>query len=133
MARRVIVVENDDGWSVYDAVTGERLKDGFETVKDVLKVCRENNFETPPRTRNDDFFADMDGKPLFITRPSKSGGIELEYSDGTPCLDFEICSVCNGPAFGRNSRELGRNCYYCTSCHKDVDCVPPEEWIGELD
>lgn len=131
MAKRVIVVEEEDGWGIFDASSGDELDEGIGSREECLKIARERRYEVPAMNARGTFFSDMDGRPLYIANPSKSGDMELEYADGMPCLDFEICADCKGPAFGRASRR--RNCYYCPSCGKDVDCVPPEEWIGELD
>jgi len=131
MGRRVIFVDESDGWGIYDALNGDRLFMGISDMDSAVKMARDEAFEVPHRTEGGPFFMDMDGEPLYATVPCKSGTLELEYADGMPCLDFELCPLCSGPAFGR--AEGKHNCYYCVNCEKDVDCVPPAESIGSLD
>ena len=96
-----------------------------------MELCESKSYVTPYMGESDSFFSDMDGKPLYFTDEAKTKELELEYADGTPCLDFELCPVCKGPAFGRDHE--GHNCYFCPTCEKDIDCVPPPEEIGEAD
>lgn len=133
MGKRVLIIEEDDGWGIFDAMNSDELIEQIADRKEGLKIAKERHYELPLMNIKSAFFSDMDGRPLYITVPSKSGQLELEYVDGGPCLDFEICATCKGPAFGRDSASKRRNCYYCPSCGQDVDCVPPPEWIGELD
>lgn len=133
MDRKVLIVEEAEGWGIFDAESGDELAGNMSNREEALRRAGEMHFEAPPMNKKGRFFADMDGRPLFMTKPARSGNLELEYADGIPCLDFEICAECNGPAFGRASAIKKRNCYFCPSCGKDVDCVPPEEWIGEMD
>ena len=131
MNRRVMLVEDPGGWGIYDALNGDKLFKELKDIDSAIVMARKEAFEAPHRTEKGQFFQDMNGEPLYVTIPSKSGTLELEYADGMPCLDFELCPLCKGPAFGR---AIGKhNCYYCQNCEKDVDCVPPAEWIGSLD
>jgi len=131
METRVLIVEKENGWAIFDAELGDTIAEGLLGFDESLKLCEERHYVVPFRKENGDFFTDLDGEPLYRTSRSKTEEIEFEYADGTPCLDFELCPDCNGPAFGRDSG--GHNCYYCPNCEKDVDCVPPAEWIGAVD
>jgi hypothetical protein len=131
MSRKVVIAEESDGWCIFDSKSGDILQEGIESRAESLKVAEGKGYEVPAMNEEGAFYLDMDGNPLYVTKPSKSGNIELEYADETPCLDFEICPVCKGPAFGRDAG--GKNCYYCPSCGKDIHCVPPVEEIGEAD
>lgn len=131
MGRRVVLVDENDGLGIYDALNGDRLFSGISDMDRAVRMATEEALELPHMTETGKFFKDMDGEPLYVTRPNKSGTLELEYADGIPCLDFELCPICSGPAFGR--AEGKNNCYYCVNCEKDVDCVPPADSIGSLD
>ncbi|MBE9536443.1 MAG: hypothetical protein IMF07_04620 [Proteobacteria bacterium] len=131
MCKKVLIVEESDGWYIFDSENGNTLQEGIGSRAECLKTAEGKGYEVPAMSEKGAFFADMDGNPLYVTKPIKSGSVELEYADEIPCLGFEICPVCKGPAFGRDAG--GKNCYYCPSCGKEIDCVPPEEWIGEID
>ena len=133
MGRKVIIIEEEDGWYIFDTKNSDLLHEGIESKEESLLVAQKEGYEMPVTNKDGTFCVDMDGRPLYITKPSKSGKLELEYGDDTACLDFELCPVCKGPAFGRDSALKRRNCYYCPLCDKDIDCVPPAEWIGEMD
>lgn len=133
MGKKVIIIEESDGWYIFDGHSGDELEGGISSREESIRISGNKAYELPAMNANGSFFTDMDGRPLYITRPGKSGELELEYTDETPCLDFEICALCKGPAFGRDSPSKRRNCYYCPSCEKDVDCVPSAELIGALD
>ncbi|MDH3974591.1 MAG: hypothetical protein OEV42_09975 [Deltaproteobacteria bacterium] len=131
METRTLIIEKENGWGIFDALKGDTLMEGLSDMEETLKLCRKRHYEMPYRVKNGQFLKDLDGEFLYLTEGGKSGNLELEYADGTPCLDFEACPHCKSPAFGRYRD--GHNCYYCPACEKDVDCVPPEEWIGAAD
>ena len=131
MEKRVLIIEAENGWSVLDADNGDRIKEGLSRPEEGLQLCEAKDYIAPYRGESGRFFADLSGEALYLTREAKTHDLELEYVDGTPCLDFELCPTCKGPAFGMDHD--GHNCYYCPECEKDVDCVPPPEWIGEAD
>ena len=133
MGKKVIIVEESDGWYIFDAYSGDELEGGINSREDSIRIAENKAYELPAMNVRGTFFTDMDGRPLYVTRPGKTEALELEYVDESPCLDFEICAVCKGPAFGRDSILKRSNCYYCPSCEQDVHCVPPAEWIGALD
>ena len=131
MNKRVLILEAETGWTIFDAEKGDPIVEGLPGMDEGLRLCKEKNYLVPHRGEMNAFFSDLEGEPLFMTEGAKTGELELEYVDGTPCLDFELCPICKGPAFGRDTG--GKNCYYCQNCDKDIDCVPPPEWIGEAD
>ena len=131
MEKRVLIVEAESGWSIFDADKGDAIEEGIASMEESIKLCEANHYVAPYSGKSGRFFNDLDGEPLYLTEGAKTDGLELEYVDGTPCLDFELCPTCRGPAFGRDHD--GHNCYHCPTCKKDVDCVPPPEWIGEAD
>lgn len=131
MLTRVKIEATDTGYSIFEALTGKALKEGIATKKKCLKIVAENQYELPPLNKNGDFFADLAGAPLFLSRPAKTEDVELEYADSAPCLDFEMCNSCGGPAFGRDTG--AHNCYFCPICKIDIDCVPMAEDIGAMD
>lgn len=131
MEKRVLILEKEKGWSIFDAIDGEALKEGLGSVEESLRLCEKEQYVAPYRGGSGNFFKDVDGEFLYHSKRGVVGDVELEYADGTLCLDFEICPSCKGPAFGGGLE--GNNCYYCPSCKKEINCVPPAEWIGELD
>lgn len=131
MNGRVLILENENGWGIFDAEEGSPIEEGLADLSESLKLCQKRHLVTPYQRENGLFLEDLDGEALYLIEEGKEGEMELEYADGTPCLDFELCPSCSGPAFGRESE--GHNCYYCPTCEKDVDCVPPAEWIGAVD
>lgn len=131
MKTKTLIIEKKDGWSIFDAKTGNALIEGIPDVEESLKLCSGRHYKAPYQNLKGQFIKDLDGEFLFLTEDGKSDALELEYADGSPCLDFEVCPYCKGAAFGR-FRD-GHNCYYCPSCDKTIDCVPPPEWIGEAD
>ncbi len=131
MEKKVLIVEKEEGWTIFDAENGDTVAEGFLNLDESLRLCNELHFQLPYMGESGKFFEDLNGEPLFLTDESKKESLELEYSDGTPFFDFELCPVCKGPAVGRPIAE--HNCYYCSTCDKNIDCVPPPEWIGEAD
>jgi len=131
MEKKVLIVENEEGWSIFDAGSGDRVAEGFADLEESLMFCEDLHYRPPYMGESGKFFEDLNGEPLYLAKEKKSGGLELEYSDGTPFFDFELCPACKGPALGRP--EAGHNCYYCPECDRDIDCVPPAEYIGEAD
>ena len=131
MKTRTLIIEKKNGWAIFDALTGNALMEGLPGMDESLKICYKRHYETPYLVGNEQFLKDLDGEFLYLTEDGKSGEIELEYANGTPCLDFEVCPLCKGAAFGREKD--GHNCYYCPTCEKEMDCVPPAEWIGAID
>lgn len=131
METKVLILEEKNGWALFNAFDGNLIVEDLSSVDECLKLCDERGFKAPYRGESGAFFHDMDGEALYRIDASKTGGLELEYSDGMACLDFEICQTCKGPAFGRS--EDGHNCYFCPECDREMDCVPPPEWIGEAD
>ena len=131
METRTLIIEKEKGWGIFDALNGNALVEGLSSMEESLTFCQERKYETPYIVNSGKFLKDLDGEFLYITKDGKSGELELEYANGMPCLDFEVCPLCKGAAFGRYND--GHNCYYCPACDKEVDCVPPAEWIGEAD
>ncbi len=131
METKVLIMEKEKGWALFDAEKGNLIAGGLGSLEECIRLCEERGFKAPFRGESGSFFRDMDGEPLYRIDSSKTGGLELEYADGSVCLDFEICHTCKGPAFGRFAN--GHNCYFCPNCGKEMDCVPPPEWIGEMD
>ena len=131
METRVLIVERENGWAIFDAELGDVIAEGLPGMEESIRVCKEKHYAVPCRKENGDFFTDLDGEPLYKSGRSKTPDPGFEYADGTPCLDLEICPHCNGPAFGRDLG--GHNCYYCPACEKELHCVPPPEWIGAVD
>lgn len=130
MDTKVIILERNDGWSIFE--TEDRpLAEGLAGLEESLDLCKTKHYTPPYRGESNDFFHDHDGALIYRTEDPKKNELELEYLDGTPFIDFEICPSCKGPAIGRPIS--GHNCYYCANCDKDINCVPPPEEIGEAD
>lgn len=130
---RIYLQETPQGWLICDASTEKILAQKL-AYEDALKKVKEGNLELPAHIDGGPLLHDPDGKPLYWSKPYRGQeAYDLEYADGMVVLDIAPCPECFGVAFPKITEKGEKDCYVCTFCNTEVECVQDRAYIGELD
>lgn len=130
---RVYLQEDPQGWMILDAKTEKILAENL-MYDEALKKAKADGYELPAHVDGGPLMKDPEERSLYWSKPYHGEkAYDLEYADGTLVLDIAPCPQCNGVAFPKISGKGEKDCYVCTYCSTEVECVQEKESIGELD